>query len=339
MTDSNSNNNPNARPTRPARPLGKNGPPLPRVGYGAMTLDGLYGAVAPEDAQAALQRALDNGMMIDTADAYGGGANEERIAAAIAGRRADAFLATKFGIVFGENESGREFPTGWGFSLTINGSPEYVRRALDASLRRLGTDRVDLYYAHFPDPGVPIEETVGAMADGVRAGKIRLLGLSNVAPEQVRRAAAVHPIAAVQYEYSLWRREAEAELLPACREVGAALAAWSPLGAGFLAGEVNMADDDFRRNLPRFADDNLAKNRDRFAPLRDIAARAGCTTAQLALAWLLRQGDDIFPIPGTRRPARIDENLQAANIALTDDMTRELDALCAPGAATGATLI
>lgn len=321
------------------QPLGKNGPVLPRLGYGAMPLDGLYGGIDPAGAQTVLHRALDRGMMIDTADAYGGGANESRVAEAVSGRRDDAFIATKFGIVFDENETGREFPTGWGFSLNINGSPEYVRRALDASLRRLGTDRIDLYYAHFPDPGTPIEETVGAMAEGVRAGKIRFLGLSNVSPEQLRRAAATHPIAAVQYEYSLWRREAEADLLPAIREVGAALVAWSPLGAGFLAGDVKMAEGDFRGNIPRFTGDNLAKNRDRFAPLRGIAKQAGCTTAQLALAWLLRQGDDVFPIPGTRKAERIDENLKAADIALDDETLRKMNALCAPGAASGETLI
>ena len=321
------------------RPLGNNGPVLPRVGYGAMTLDGLYGSVDADDAKAAILRAVENGMMIDTADAYGGGANEERIAAAVAGRRDDAFVATKFGIVFDENETGREFPTGWGFSLNINGAPDYVSRALDASLRRLKTDRVDLYYAHFPDPGTPIEETVGAMADAVKAGKVRFIGLSNVTPEQVRRAAKAHPIAAVQYEYSLWRREAESELLPALREVGAALVAWSPLGAGFLAGEVNIGEGDFRANLPRFSGDAMAANRDRYAPLRAIAERVGCSPAQLALAWLLRRGDDVFAIPGTRKADRIDENLRASDIELDDATMDEINKLCTPGAAEGATLI
>ena len=177
------------------------------------------------------------------------------------------------------------------------------------------------------------------MADAVKAGKVRFIGLSNVTPEQVRRAAKAHPIAAVQYEYSLWRREAESELLPALREVGAALVAWSPLGAGFLAGEVNIGEGDFRANLPRFSDDAMAKNRDRYAPLRAIAERVGCSPAQLALAWLLRRGDDVFAIPGTRKADRIDENLRASDIELDDATMDEINKLCTPGAAKGATLI
>ena len=320
------------------KPLGKDGPLLPRIGFGAMTLDGLYGQVGEDDAQRVLRHALENGIMIDTADAYGGGANEARIARAIAGRRKDAFIASKFGIVFDENETGRELATGWGFSLKVNGSPDYVRGAVDASLRRLETDYIDLYYAHFPDPGTPIEDTVAAMAEAVRAGKIRFLGLSNVTAEQVRRAAAVYPIVAVQYEYSLWRREAEAELLPTLRQIGAALVAWSPLGAGFFTGGVKMEAEDFRNNIPRFSADNMAKNRDRFAALGDIAKRIGYSEAQLALAWLLSRGDDIFPIPATRRSERIDENLQAANIVLDESTREEIDEACALGA-TGATLM
>jgi len=319
--------------------LGKNGPSIPRVGFGAMTLDGLYGAVEEDTAVGVLRHAVESGLMIDTADAYGGGENERRIGRAVSGNRESAFIATKFGIVFDENETGAELPTGWGFSLNINGTPEYMRQALDASLQRLQTGYVDLYYAHFPSPQTPIEDTVGAMADAVRAGKVRHIGLSNVNAEQVRRAHAVHPVAAVQYEYSLWRREAEAELLPVLRELGIALVAWSPLGAGFLAGDVNIGEGDFRNNIPRFSAQNLSANRDRFAPLAGIAEQCGITPAQLALAWLLHQGDDIFVIPGTRKTRRLDENVAAADIRLDAQTLAQVDDVCRAGSAVGGTLV
>lgn len=329
--------------------LGKNGAVLPRVGLGAMTLDGLYGAVEEDAAIVVLCDAIGKGLMIDTADAYGGGENERRLARALAvlsairGSRKHAFIATKFGIVFDDDAAGAagaaELPTGWGFSLNINGTPDYMHRALDASLQRLQTDYVDLYYAHFPSPQTPIEDTVGAMAEAVRAGKVRHLGLSNVNAEQVRRAHAVHPIAAVQYEYSLWRREAEQELLPVLRELGIALVAWSPLGAGFLTGQVDLGDGDFRSNIPRFSEQNLATNRERFAPLTDIARQRGITPAQLALAWLLHQGDDIFIIPGTRKAQRLDENIAAADIQLDAQTLAQVDDICRTAAAVGATLV
>ena len=198
---------------------------------------------------------------------------------------ADAFIATKFGIVFDENESGPELPTGWGFSLNINGTPEYARRALEASLKRLGVDTIDLWYAHYLDPATPVEETVGAMAEAVKQGKVRHLGLSNASAEEVRRAHAVHPISAVQYEYSLWRREPEAELLPTLRELGIALVAWSPLGGGFLTGTVDkLGENDFRQNNPRFSGSNLDANRERFAPRMALAGDFNISPAQMALA-------------------------------------------------------
>ncbi|HZW35540.1 MAG: aldo/keto reductase, partial [Deltaproteobacteria bacterium] len=254
--------------------------------------------------------------------------------------RNQAFIATKFGIVFDEKEAGTELPTGWGFSLKINGKPDYARKALVASLKRLGIDVIDLWYAHYPDPGTPIEETVAAMAEEVRAGKVRYLGLSNATAEQVRRAHSVHPIKAVQYEYSLWRREAETALLPTLRELGIALVAWSPLGSGFLTGNVGSLDkNDFRQHNPRYSGENLAKNTDRFAPFMRLAKGMGVTPAQLALAWLLHQGRDVFPIPGTRRPERVDENARAAEIGLDPETLNRVDEIAPPGIAAGAPLL
>lgn len=323
------------------RKLGTNGPDVGNLGYGAMVLEGYYGGSDDEQAVGTIHRALDVGMnMIDTADAYGNGHNETLVGRAIAGRRQQAFVATKFGIVFDEGETGTELPTGWGFSLKINGRPSYVRKALDSSLKRLAVDVIDLWYAHYVDPATPIEETVGAMAEAVRAGKVRSLGLSNTSAEQVRRAHGVHPITAVQFEYSLWRREAEAELLPTLRELGIALVGWSPLGSGFLADTVTSLDPgDFRQNNPRFSGQNLASNRDRFRPFMTVAKELGVTPAQLALAWLLHQGQDIFPIPGTRRAERVEENAKAADIHLTPELLKRIDELARPGLAEGATLV
>ncbi len=323
------------------RNLGKTGPAIGCLGYGAMGLEGYYGASNDDEAVQTIRRALDFGMtMIDTADAYGNGHNEILISRAIRGRRNDAFIATKFGIVFDGKESVTELRTGWGFSLKINGKPRYAEMALTGSLRRLGVDFIDLWYAHYADPATPIEETIGGMAKAVREGKVRYLGLSNVSADEVRRAHAVHPITAVQYEYSLWRREAETALLPTLRELGIALICWSPLGSGFLTGTVrNLDKDDFRQNNPRFAGDNLAENRARYAPLLAMARELSVSPAQLALAWLLHQGKDIFPIPGTRRPDRIDENARAADIRLTGETLKRIDRVARPGLAKGATLL
>lgn len=323
------------------RQLGRRGPHVGALGYGAMVLEGYYGPSNDDEAITTIRRALDVGMtMVDSADAYGNGHNESLLGRAVRGRRLDAFLATKFGIVFEAGEVGTELPTGWGFSLPINGRPAYAGRALDGSLSRLGVDCIDLWYLHYPDPSTPIEDTVGAMARAVEAGKVRHVGLSNVTADQVRRAHAVHPIAAVQYEYSLWRREAETGLLPTLRELGIALVAWSPLGAGFLTGTVGvLASTDFRRHNPRYAGENLATNTDRFAPLIELARAHGITPAQLALAWLLHQGSDVFAIPGTRRPERIEENAKAAAIELSAELLRRIDVIARPGLAEGASLV
>ena len=314
--------------------------PIKRIGYGAMVLEGYYGGIDDNQSVDVLRHAIDKGLMIDSADAYGGGHNEGLIAKAIAGQRDKAFIATKFGIVFDETETGNALETGWGFSLNINGSASYAEKSLEASLSRLGTDFIDLHYVHYPDPKVDIEITVGAMARAVKAGKVRYLGLSNVTAEEVRRAHAVHPIAAVQYEYSLWRREAEVDLLPTLRDLGIALVAWSPLGSGFLAGTVDtLPEGDFRNNNPRFVGESGQANRDRFAPLKQIAADLGITSAQLALAWLLHQGDDIYAIPGSRKAARIDENSNAEDITLSQEVLTKIDELMPVGAAEGATLV
>lgn len=324
-----------------ARTLGRNGPQVGSLGYGAMVLEGYYGPSDDLQAVNTIRHALATGMtMVDTADAYGNGHNETLVARAVNGRRREALVATKFGIVFDNGVAGTDVPTGWGFSLKINGTPGYVRRALSASLRRLGTDTIDLWYAHYPDPATPIEETVGAMAEAVKAGKVRYLGLSNVTAEQVRRAHRVHPIAAVQYEYSLWRREAEADLLPTLRELGIALVGWSPLGGGFLTGTVKQLEaNDFRNNNPRFKGENLAANQSRFEPFLQMARELGVTPAQLALAWLLHQGPDIVPIPGTRKTERVDENAGAATLQLSAAQLQRIDALARPGTAAGKTLL
>lgn len=314
--------------------------PIKRLGYGAMVLEGYYGPVDDARGIELLRYAIDKGLMIDSADAYGAGHNEQLIAEAIKGQRDKAFIASKFGIVFDEEERGNSIDTGWGFSLNLNGSAEYVAKSLRASLKRLGTDYLDLYYAHYPDPGVEIEETVGAMAREVDAGNIRYIGLSNVTAEQVRRAHAVHPISAVQYEYSLWRREAETDLIPTLQELGIALVAWSPLGAGFLTGTVDsLHEKDLRNTNPRFVGENGQVNRDRFAPLLQIAGELDITPAQLALAWLLHQGDDIYAIPGSRKQSRIDENSAAEQIVLPQEVLTKIDQLVPVGAAQGDTLV
>ncbi len=312
------------------------------IGFGAMVLSpGMYGEVDDERGLAALDHAIRAGAtFVDTADAYGGGTNEELVGRAIAGRRDEVVIATKFGLNVPEGVATHAVPVGYGFGeLRVNADPGNVRRYLEASLRRLGTDRVNLYYPHFPDPAVPIEDTVAAVAELVGEGLVRHVGLSNVTAGQLERAARVHPIAAVQVEWSLWNRGAERELLPAARRLGAGLVAWGPLGNGFLAGDVEVGEDDFRRHAPRFQGENLARNRDRFAPLRRVAEDAGVTPAQLALAWLLARDGRAVPIPGSRTPAHIDENLGAAAVALDAETLARVDEASAAVEAAGGTLL
>ena len=294
------------------RVLGKDGPRVSAVGLGCMGMSEFYGPRDDEESTRTLHRALDEGVdFLDTADMYGVGRNEELVGRAGRGRRGEVVLATKFGNMRGPN----------GEFLGINGRPEYVRAACEASLHRLGVEVIDLYYQHRVDPTVPIEETVGAMAHLVSEGKVRFLGLSEAGPDTIRRAHAVHPIAALQTEYSLWTRDPEDAILPACRALGIAFVAYSPLGRGFLSGQIrsidDLAPDDWRRNTPRFQGQNFERNLDLVRRVEEVAAARGCTPSQLALAWVLAQGEDIVPIPGTRRQPHLEENLGALAVSLT----------------------
>ncbi|PZQ12887.1 MAG: aldo/keto reductase [Rhodanobacter denitrificans] len=301
------------------------------LGLGCMGMSDFYGPADRTQSLAVLDRALDRGVnLLDTADMYGSGANERLLADVLARRRDEIVLATKFGFVRGSD----------GQVLGIDGRPEYVARACDASLARLGVERIDLYYLHRVDPHVPIEDTVGAMAALVAAGKVGHLGLSEVSAATLRRAQAVHPIAAVQSEYSLWTREVEQGVLPACRELGVSLVAYSPLGRGLLTGTIRQPDDlpvgDWRRGLPRFEAGNLTANQALVEALAAIAASRGCTPAQLALAWLLDRGPDVVPIPGTRRLDRLEENLAATRMTLDASERAQIDAALAARPVRGA---
>ena len=312
------------------RKLGKEGPEVSAIGLGCMGMSEFYGAGDEAESIATIHHALDRGVtFLDTADMYGVGRNEELVGRAIAERRDQVFLATKFGNVRGPN----------GEFLGVKGDPDYVRSACEASLRRLKVDVIDLYYQHRVDPNVPIEDTVGEMGRLKDEGKVRFLGLSEAAPDTIRRAHAAQPITAVQTELSLWSRDAEAGVLPTVRELGIGYVAYSPLGRGFLTGQItrpeDFPEDDFRRFHPRFTGENFDKN---IALVREVEAMAkekGCTTAQLALAWVLAQGDDIVPIPGTKRRRYLDENIDALDVRLGDEDRRRLDEILPPGAAAG----
>ena len=294
---------------------------VPAIGLGCMGMSAFYGTTDEGEALATIDRALELGCnLLDTAEMYGPYVNEELVAKAIAGRRERFVVATKFGVSFAAG------------GPSLDASPAAVHRSIDGSLQRLGTDHVDLYYLHRVDPGTPIEETVGAMAQLVQAGKVRHLGLSEAAAETIRRAHAVHPIAAVQTEYSLWTRDVEHEVLPACRELGIGFVAYSPLGRGFLTGSIEapeqLAEDDVRRSMPRFQGKALRRNLELVAAMRQLAAQKGCTPSQLALAWVLAQGDSVVPIPGTKRRRYLQENLAAADVTLTaDELARIPEAL------------
>jgi len=314
------------------RKLGSRGPQVSAIGFGAMSIgiaEVYTSSVRGDDeAVALIHHALDLGVtMIDTADVYGG--SETQVGKALKGRRDGVVLATKFGFV--NDPPGEE--------ERIDGSPDYVRRACDASLKRLAVDHIDLYYLHRVDPRVPIEETVGAMGDLVRQGKVRHLGLSEPSPATVRRAHAVHPLAAVQNEYSLWTRDPEEALLPTLRELGIALVAYSPLGRGFLAGRFRSPDDlspdDWRRNNPRFTGENFRRNLALADRVRELAGQKGCTPAQLALAWLVRRHDDVVPIPGTSSIARLEENVAAVDVRLTAEDLDRIERATPKGAAAG----
>jgi aryl-alcohol dehydrogenase-like predicted oxidoreductase len=316
------------QPLVPTRRLGPHDLAVSALGLGCMTMSDTYGPVDEADALATLDRALERGVnFFDTADVYGATTNEELVGNALRARRDGLVIATKFGIKLDR----------WP-KQEVDGRPEYVRQACDASLQRLGLDHIDLYYQHRADTTVPIEETVGAMAELVTAGKVLHLGLSEASVDTIRRAAATHPITALQSEWSLWSRDIEDEIVPTCREHGIGIVPYSPLGRGMLAGSVAGADDlaerDFRRGNPRFQGENLDRNVALVAEVRSVAEAHGVTPAQVALAWLLGRGDDVVPIPGTKRPGRIDENLAATEVTLTDDDLARLEVLRPAGERT-----
>ena len=313
------------------RTLGSQGLSVSAQGLGCMGMSEFYGTTDESEAIATIQHALDLGVtLLDTADIYGPHTNEQLVGQAIADRRGEVVLATKFGIVRDpENPAARG----------VSGRPDYVLKSCDASLRRLGVDHIDLYYQHRVDLGVPIEETVGAMAELIDAGKVRFLGLSEAGPETIRRAHDVHPISAVQTEYSLWSRDVEDEVLPTLRELGIGLVAYSPLGRGFLTGQItspdDLAPDDFRRSSPRFMGENFTRNLQLVDRIKEIAAEQDCTPGQLALAWVMARGEDVVPIPGTKRRRYLEENIQAAELTLRPEDLARIDELAPVGVAAG----
>ena len=312
------------------RTLGHPGLKVSAIGLGCMGMSEFYGATDEAEAVDTIHRAIDLGVtFLDTADIYGSGHNERLVGRALKGRRDAVVIATKFGNVRDAD----------GTFIGINGRPDYVRAACEASLKRLEVDVIDLYYQHRVDPDTPIEDTVGAMAALVTEGKVRYLGLSEAGAETIRRAAAVHPIAALQSEYSLWTRDVESKILPTVRELGIGFVPYSPLGRGFLTGQITKIEDldadDWRRKGPRFQGQNFQRNLDLVKKVKDLADAKGCTPAQLALAWVLAQGEDIVPIPGTKRRKYLEENVGALDANLTPEDLAELDRILPPGAASG----
>lgn len=313
------------------RKLGSQGLKASQMGLGCMGMSEFYGATNEEESIRVIHKALDLGVtFLDTADAYGPFLNEELVGKAIKGKREAVTLATKFGIVRDPNDP---------ISRGINGKPTYVKSACDASLKRLGVDFIDLYYLHRVDQSTPIEDTVGAMGELVKSGKVKYIGLSEVSANTLRKAHAVHPISAVQTEYSLWSRDPEDGFLSACKELGIGFVAYSPLGRGFLTGEIkkfeDLAADDFRRNSPRFQGDNFQKNLNIVEKIKDLAESKGCTISQLALAWVMAQGEHIFPIPGTKRLKYLEENVGALDVKLSQEDLQEIDKLAPKGVAAG----
>ncbi len=318
-----------ADPSYPTRLLGTAGLEVSAQGLGCMGMSETYGPADEGESVATIHRALELGInFLDTANVYGRGHNEELVGRAIAGRRDEVVLATKFAIEFGDDGH-----------RSINGRPDYVKSCCDASLQRLGTDRIDLYYQHRVDPTVPIEETVGAMAELVGEGKVRYLGMSEASAASLERASAVHPITALQSEWSLWTRDLEADVLPAARRLGIGIVPFSPLGRGFLSGQITSPDDfdkhDFRANSPRFQGENFTRNLDLVRRVEALAAAKGCTPSQLALAWVLAAGDDVVPIPGTKRRSYLEDNAGAIGVQLSNDDLARLEALSPPGAWAG----